>query len=95
MAAGAIGADRGFPMAPPSIKLIVGGAAPTVSKNSRRENAVVEAPGFLRLILMLLSSPCVWQIYFPVLGLSNTLLAMDTAAGSLHGLPKVMSAAAA
>jgi hypothetical protein len=82
-------------MAPPSIKLIVGGAAPTVSKNSRRENPVVEAPDFLRLMLMLLSWPCVWPIYFPVLVLSNTLLAIDTAAGSLDGLPKVMSAAAA
>lgn len=95
VAAGAIGAERGFPMAPPSIKLIVGGAAPTVSKNSRRENPVVEVPDFLRLILMLLSWPCVWPIYFPVLVLSNTLLAIDTAAGSLDGLPKVMSAAAA
>ena len=82
-------------MAPPSIKLIVGGAAPTVSKNSRRENPVVEAPDFLRLILMLLSWPCVWPIYFRVLVLSNTLLAMDTITGSLDGLPKVMSAAAA
>ena len=62
-------------MASLSIKLIVGGAAPTVSKNSRRENPVVEASGFLRLIPMLLFWPCVWQIYFPVWGLSITLLA--------------------
>ena len=95
MAAGAIGADRGFAMAPPSIKLIVGGAAPTVSKNSRRENPAVEARDFLRLILMLLSLPCLWQIYFPVLVLSNTLLAGDTVTGSLDELLKLVSAAAA
>jgi hypothetical protein len=82
-------------MAPPSIKLIVGGAAPTVSKNSRRENPSVEARDFLRLILMLLSWPCLWPIYFPVLVLSNTLPAMDPATGSLDGLPKVMSVAPA
>jgi hypothetical protein len=72
-----MGADCGFPMALLSIKLIVGVAAPTVSKNSRRENLVVGVPDFLRLILMLLSWPCVGQIYFPELVLSNTLLAMD------------------
>jgi len=41
------------------------------------------------------SWPCVWPIYFPLLVLSNTLLAMDPATGSPDGLPKVMSAAAA
>ena len=75
MAAGAMGADRGFPTAPLSIKLIVGGAAPTVSKNSRRENPVAEARDFLRLIFMFLSWLCVWEIYFPVLVLSNASLA--------------------
>ena len=94
-AAGAIGAERAIPTAALSTKLIVGGAAPTVSKNSRRENPVVEAPDFLRLILMLLSWPCVWQIYFPELLLSNTSFALDTTAVWLDGLPKVMSAAPA
>jgi hypothetical protein len=78
-----MGADCGFPMAPLSIKLIVGGVTPTVSKNSRRENPAVGAPDFLRFILMLLSWLCVWQIYFPVLALSNTLLSFPLRCGEV------------
>jgi hypothetical protein len=82
-AAGGIETKQVLPMAPPSIKLIVGGAAPTVSKKSRRENPVVEAPDLLRLILILLSWPCVWQIYFPELVLSNTLLPFPLRCGEV------------
>src|SRR5208282_1116088 len=45
-----LGLGRGMPLASPSIKLIVGAVAPTVRRNSRRENPGAEVFDFLGCI---------------------------------------------
>jgi hypothetical protein len=63
--------ERGKPLARSSTKLMAGAVAPTVKRNSRRENPGADVTDFLGRVIVMVPPFAVWQIYFLILPMSN------------------------